>query len=193
LFNYGLAEYESARFSNSTSILNRAWKLRADDDPLKEPYARVMINRLTHAGRSWINLRHESYISEIVFSPDGSRVATLSGYRVNLFEIDQLLPKDLSRFISHSTGESDSSRPWGSEFERKLVALQHKRSLRYRQSIAIKAVKEKDWFAAKLHLPWLIDHEPNNSQWKDLLAQVQSLSIERKVIGDVKDKPKVDE
>ena len=93
---------------------------------------------------------------------------------MNFFDVEQILPNDLSRFINLFTDPSNSSLPWDAEFERELIALQTKRSLRYRQSTAIKAVKEKNWFVANFHLPWLIEHEPNNPRWQALLEETNA-------------------
>ncbi len=219
MFSYGLAEYEDASFTNSTAILTRAWKLRADDDPSKVPYARVIVDKLTRGGRSRINLRHHHFVSSVAFSPDGSRVATASleytarlwdaqtgaplgepmrhqgivnsvafspdgirlatasGQGVTFFDVEQILPNDFPRFINHFTDASHSSPPWDAEFEHKLIALQAQRSLRYRQSAAIKAVTDKNWFVAKFHLPWLIEHEPNNPRWQALLEETNAAQM----------------
>jgi len=44
----------------------------------------------------------------------------------------------------------------------------------HRSSNAVLAVAEKDWFAAKFHLNWLIEQEPNNPRWKQLLDEVNA-------------------
>ncbi len=122
-------------------------------------------------------MRLDDPVLSVAFSPDGVRLATASRRGVNFFDFEQILPNDLSRFISHFTDTSNSSPPWDAEFGRELTALQSRRSLRYRQSTAIKAVKDKNWFVANFHLPWLIEQEPNNPRWQALLEETNATQM----------------
>ncbi len=130
-------------------------------------------------------MRHNGIVHAVAFSPDGIRLATASVQGVNFFDVEQVLPNDLSSFINHFTDASHSSPPWDAEFGRKLIALQSKRSLRYRQTTAIKAVADKYWFAAKFHLPWLIEHEPDNPRWQALLEETSAAQMNAAPVVDV--------
>jgi eukaryotic-like serine/threonine-protein kinase len=122
-------------------------------------------------------MRLDDPVHSVAFSPDGIRLATASGHCINFFDVQRILPTDLTRFINQFTDASNASPPWDEEFERKLIELQSKRSLRYRQSTAIKAVKDKNWFAAKFHLPWLIEQEPHNPRWQALLEEANAAQM----------------
>jgi len=109
------------------------------------------------------------------FSPDGSRIATASkDGNVCLWDAERLLPKDPKAAINHFAASKNSSIPRDFEFEDYLRKFVERKQFLYRSSTAIQAVVTKNWFAAKFHLPWLCEQEPNNPRWKKLLDEVNA-------------------
>ncbi len=115
-------------------------------------------------------INHESEVNSVAFSPDGIYLATAS-VGAKLWDVEAIVPKNIPALINRFAKEPDPSIPPDTEYQAVLDAFQARRNLRYRATAAIKAVADKNWFAAKFHLPWLIEQEPNNPRWQIMLAK----------------------
>jgi len=78
LFEFGVSEYLAGNIPNSQDKLEKAWRLRRDDDPMKEPYATVLADHLSQGGKLLTKFRHKDQVTAVAFSPDGNLVATSS-------------------------------------------------------------------------------------------------------------------
>lgn len=78
VFEFGLAEYKAGRLHSGTEKLHQAWSVRSEDDPLKTPYAKVLADRLTRGGRSYVSLPHSEIVTDMALSADGARIVTAS-------------------------------------------------------------------------------------------------------------------
>src|SRR5690606_19818497 len=54
----------------------RAWAMTPPEDPLRNHYEAVLLDRVTRGGRSACVLRHADAIAAAVFSPQGDRILT---------------------------------------------------------------------------------------------------------------------
>ncbi len=126
-------------------------------------------------------MRHENRVFSIAFSPDDTQLATASDdMTARIWDIESIVAKNPSAYINHFAKQRDPSIPIDAETQAELDALQAKRDLRYRKLTVAKAVAEENTFVALYHLPWLIEHEPDQVQWKVLLARTNTLqNIER--------------
>jgi len=122
-------------------------------------------------------MRHEKWVSCVAFSPDGSRIVTASeDGKVCIWDSERLLPNNPLAEITHFSAPNDSSLPRNLEFEDHLRIFVGRKQFRYRSSTAIQAIAKKSWFAAKFHLPWLCEQEPDNPRWKKLLEETNAAS-----------------
>ncbi len=124
-----------------------------------------------------VPMKHENEVYCVAFSLDGSRIATASwDETARIWDAERLLPKNPQAAINHFLAEKDSSSPRDLEFEDYLRKFAAKKQFLYRSSTVIQSVAKKEWFAAKFHLPWLCEQEPNNPRWKKLLDETNAAS-----------------
>jgi serine/threonine protein kinase/WD40 repeat protein len=98
-------------------------------------------------------------------SPDGSH-GEVAVRTVKLIDVDSIDP---NYFVS---GENSNDSKW-SESRKQVTELVQQRRFNYRSHVAEESVKSKNWFAARFHLPWLIEQQPTNPRWKQLLREVE--------------------
>jgi len=123
------------------------------------------------------DLRQEKEIICGAFSLDGSRIATSSwDGEVHIWDSERLIPKDPKIAINHFLAQKDASTPRDLEFEDDLRKFVARKQFLYRSSTAVQSVAKKSWFAAKFHLPWLCEQEPDNPRWKKLLEETNAAS-----------------
>jgi len=122
-------------------------------------------------------MKHDGEVSSVVFSPDGSRIATAShDKRVRLWDAHTILPKNMMSFLNRFTEKPDPTISRDFEFEEELKTFLARKQFLYRSSTAVQSVAKKSWFAAKFHLPWLCEQEPDNPRWKKLLEETNAAS-----------------
>jgi len=123
-------------------------------------------------------MKHGDLVTCFSFSSDGSRIATAShDGMARLWDVRTILPKDMNAFLNRFAEKPDPTIRRDLEFEEELKTYITRKQFLYRSFTAVHSVTQKDWFAAKFHLPWLIEQEPNNPRWKQLLDEVNAVQV----------------
>ncbi len=126
-------------------------------------------------------MNHKGLCQAVSFSLDNQGLATTSfDGSARIWDIEQFVPSNIDAFVNRFANKPDSTIPADPKFEAELQSFIARKQLRYRASVAIRAVANKDWFAAKFHLPWLCEQEPHEPSWPKMLAEVNAADASEK-------------